>query len=165
MGFEDMLASAGRHGRTSGALVMGGSRHTTIAAASPSAVSASSGSGLVGTVLAHGVTQGTVKLRATGRTDVVVRTITIAPGGSTGWHYHHGQLLTVVTSGTLTRTLQDRSVEVTPAGSVFIEPSGPEHRHIGRNTGSVPVVLYVTYLLPHGSPLAVNTEAPTWFDE
>ncbi|MEU5399341.1 cupin domain-containing protein [Streptomyces sp. NPDC005963] len=146
-------------------MVMGGSRSTALVTASPSVANTASGCGATGTVLAHGVSQGTVKLRAAGRTDVIMRTITIAPGGSTGWHYHHGQLLTVVTSGTLTRTLQDRSVEVTPAGSVFIEPSGPEHRHIGRNTGSVPVVLYVTYLLPHGSPLAVNTAAPNWFNE
>ena len=50
----------------------------------------------MGTVLAQGVSEETLKLKARGRTDVVVRTITIAPGGSTGWHHHPGQLLAVV---------------------------------------------------------------------
>ncbi|MCM2390831.1 cupin domain-containing protein [Streptomyces albipurpureus] len=136
----------------------------------PSAASATAGngvasSGVAGTVLARGVSQGTLKIKAKGRTDVIVRTITIAPGDSTGWHYHHGQLLAVVKSGTLTRTLQDCSVEVAPAGSAFIEPSGAEHRHIARNAGSEPVVLYVTYLLPQGSPLSVDAEPPTCLGE
>ncbi|MGW3624682.1 cupin domain-containing protein [Streptomyces sp. NPDC000880] len=126
----------------------------------PSAANATPGSGVSGTVLAQGVSQETLKLKTNGRTDVVVRTITVAPGGSTGWHHHPGQLLAVVKSGTLTRTLDDCSVEVTPAGTAFIEPSGATHRHIGRNLGSEPVVLYVTYLLPAGSPLSVDADAP-----
>lgn len=124
----------------------------------PSAANATPGSGVSGTVLAQGVSE--EKLKAKGRTDVVVRTITVAPGGSTGWHHHPGQLLAVVKSGTLTRTLDDCSVEVTPAGTAFIEPSGTRHRHIGHNLGSEPVVLYVTYLLPAGSPLSVDENAP-----
>ncbi|MFI1012221.1 cupin domain-containing protein [Streptomyces sp. NPDC020965] len=126
----------------------------------PSAANATSGNEVTGTVLAQGVSKGKLKLKAKGRTDVIVRTITIEPGGSTGWHYHDGQLLAVVQSGTLTRTLEDCSVEVTPAGSAFVEPSGAQHRHIGRNRGTEPVVLYLTYLLPHGSPLSVAAEAP-----
>lgn len=163
MGFEDTLGNGARHGRVRGALVMGGclTALTTV----PSTATATPGSGVAGTVLARGVSQGTLKLKAKGRTDVIVRTITIAPGDSTGWHYHHGQLLAVVKSGTLTRTLQDCSVEVAPAGSAFIEPSGAEHRHIARNAGSEPVVLYVTYLLPQGSPLSVDAEPPPCLGE
>ncbi|MFD9877848.1 cupin domain-containing protein, partial [[Kitasatospora] papulosa] len=55
--------------------------------------------------------------------------------------------------------LHDCSVEVTPAGTSFIEPSGADHRHIGRNLGTEPVVLWVTYLLPEGSPLSDDAEA------
>lgn len=126
----------------------------------PSAAVATPGSGVSGTILAQGTSDGTMKITAKGRTDVVVRTITVAPGGSTGWHHHAGQLIAVVQSGTLTRTLDDCSVEVTPAGKSFIEPSGARHRHIGRNLGTVPVVLYVTYLLPAGSALSDDSEAP-----
>ncbi|MFD5099560.1 cupin domain-containing protein [Streptomyces albidochromogenes] len=127
----------------------------------PSAALATPGSGVTGTVLATGTSSGTMKVEAEGVTDVVVRTITIAPGGSTGWHHHPGQLIAVVQKGTLSRTLGDCSVETTSAGQSFIEPSGPKHRHIGRNLGTEPVVLYVTYMLPAGSPLSVDAEAPT----
>jgi len=126
----------------------------------PSAASATPGSGVSAEVLAQGVSDGTLKLKAKGRTDVVVRTVTIQPGGTTGWHHHPGQVLAVVKSGTLSRTLDDCSVEVNAAGTSFVEPAGPRHRHTGRSVGSEPVVLYVTYLLPAGSPLSVDEDAP-----
>ncbi|MCP3820970.1 cupin domain-containing protein [Streptomyces sp. A3M-1-3] len=126
----------------------------------PSAALATPGTGVSGTVLAKGTSEGTLKVKTKGPTDVVVREITVQPGGSTGWHYHPGQLIAVVKSGTLTRTLDDCSVEATPAGSSFIEPAGHRHVHIGRNLGTEPVVLYVTYMLPAGSPLSVDADAP-----
>ncbi|WP_323450700.1 cupin domain-containing protein [Streptomyces yaizuensis] len=131
----------------------------------PSAANATSGGGVTGKLLAQGVAEKRLKLKAKGPSDVVVRTITIDPGGSTGWHYHDGQLLVVVKSGTLTRTLHDCSVEVMPAGSAFTEPAGAEHRHIGRNLGTEPVVLFATYVLPQGSRLAEDVDAPSCASE
>jgi quercetin dioxygenase-like cupin family protein len=122
---------------------------------------ATPGSGVTGTILAQGTSAGTLKIKAKGRTDVIVRSITIAPGGTTGWHYHPGQLIAVVKSGTLTRTLQDCSVEVSPTGTSFVEPAGSRRVHVGRNLGTEPVELYVTYLVPEGSPLSVDADAPT----
>ncbi|MEL5959999.1 cupin domain-containing protein [Streptomyces sp. CLV115] len=125
----------------------------------PTAV-ATPGGGVSGTVLAKGTSAGKLEMRTPhGRTDVTFRTITVEPGGSTGWHTHRGPLVAVVESGTLTRTLDDCSVEETPAGSSFIEPSGAGHRHVGRNLGTGPVVLWVTYLLPEGSELSDDAEA------
>ncbi|MCX4848670.1 cupin domain-containing protein [Streptomyces sp. NBC_00893] len=121
---------------------------------------ATPGGGVSGTVLAKGTSTGKLEVRTLdGRTDVTFRTITVEPGGSTGWHTHRGPLVAVVKSGTLTRTLDDCSVQETPAGSSFIEPSGVGHRHIGRNLGTEPVVLWVTYLLPEGSELSDDAEA------
>lgn len=126
----------------------------------PAAAVATPGSGVSGTVVAEGTSVGKLKVKAPkGRTDVTFRTITVEPGGSTGWHTHRGQLIAVVKSGTLTRTLDDCTVEVTPAGTSFIEPSGARHRHVGRNLGTEPVVLWVTYLLPEGSPLSDDADA------
>ncbi|MGP3633799.1 cupin domain-containing protein [Streptomyces sp. 24-1644] len=126
----------------------------------PTAATATPGSGVTGTVVAKGTSTGKLKVASPkGRADVTFRTITIEPGGSTGWHTHAGQLIAVVASGTLTRTLSDCSVEVTPAGTSFIEPSGPGHRHIGRNHGNGPVVLWVTYLMPEGRALSDDAEA------
>jgi hypothetical protein len=65
-----------------------------------------------------------------------------------------------VQSGTLTRTMADCSVEVATAGQSFVEPDGANHVHIGRNLGTEPVVLYVTYLLPEGAPLSVDAPDP-----
>lgn len=126
----------------------------------PSAASATPGSGVSGEVLATGTSTGTIKVKHAGATDVVVRHITIAPGGSTGWHYHNGQLIAVITKGTLTRTLDDCSVVVNRAGESIVEAAGRRHVHIGRNLGTEPVELYVTYVLPKGSPLSVDAPAP-----
>ncbi|MFJ1613106.1 cupin domain-containing protein [Streptomyces sp. NPDC087228] len=147
-----------RQGRLAKALVIGG----CVAALGfvPSAADATPGGGVGGTVVAKGTSAGKLKVQTpNGRTDVVFRTITVEPGGSTGWHTHDGQLIAVVKSGTLTRTLDDCSVEVTSAGSSFIEPSGTGHRHIGRNLGAEPVVLWVTCLLPEGSALSDDADA------
>jgi quercetin dioxygenase-like cupin family protein len=46
----------------------------------------------------------------------VVRHIVIEQGGSTRWHYHPGELVAVVHKGTLTRTLEDCSVQTQFAG-------------------------------------------------
>lgn len=127
----------------------------------PSAAIATPGSGVTGTILAKGTTDGTLHIKpAQGATDVTVRTITITPGGTTGWHHHPGQVLVVVQSGTLTRTLDDCSLEVTSAGKAFVEPAGSKHRHMGRNLGTEPLVLVVSYLLPAGAPLSVDEPAP-----
>lgn len=126
----------------------------------PSGALATPGSGVTATVLAKGTSAEGLKVRTQGRTDVVVRTVTIAPGGETGWHYHQGPLIAVVQSGTLTRTLADCSVVRSSAGQSFIEPDGARKVHNGQNLGTVPVVLYVTYLLPEGDPLSVDAPDP-----
>ncbi|THA65711.1 cupin domain-containing protein [Streptomyces sp. A0958] len=157
-GRQGQQGRPGRRSRLGRALVVAG----CVAALGfvPSAAGATPGSGVSATVVAEGISAGKLKVKAPkGRTDVTFRTITIEPGGSTGWHTHRGQLIVVVKSGTLTRTLDDCSVEVSPAGTSFIEPSGKKHRHVGRNLGTEPVVLWVTYLLPEGSELSDDADA------
>ncbi|MFJ3794324.1 cupin domain-containing protein [Kitasatospora sp. NPDC090091] len=92
----------------------------------------------------------------------VVQTVTLPPGGSTGWHYHPGRVAVVVLSGTLTRTLYDGRVEVSSAGDSLVEEAGPLHIHVGRNHGTVPVVLIADYDAPEGCPLAVPVAEPEW---
>lgn len=130
------------------------------AAMVPSAAWASPVGGVSGTVLAKGVSAGTITAENRGATDVVVRHIVIKPGASTGWHYHSGALIAVVHTGTLTRQLDDCSVETNAAGQSFVEPAGRDHVHIGRNLGAETVELYVTYLIPAGDPLAVDAPDP-----
>jgi quercetin dioxygenase-like cupin family protein len=121
---------------------------------------ATPGSGVSDAVLATGTSPDGIAAESRGPTEVVVREITIAPGGSTGWHYHDGQVIAVVKSGSLTRTLSDCSTVVTRAGGSFVEPAGGDRVHIGRNLGAEAVVLLVTYVLPAGRKLAEDAPAP-----
>ncbi|PYC81762.1 hypothetical protein C7C46_11100 [Streptomyces tateyamensis] len=88
----------------------------------------------------------------------VIRTVTIAPGANTGWHYHPGRVEAVLLAGTLTRVLEDGTVEVTRTGETLVEL--PEQVHIGLNRGTEPVVILANYLVVDGCELAVPADAP-----
>jgi quercetin dioxygenase-like cupin family protein len=93
--------------------------------------------------------------------DYITRDITIAPGGSTGWHWHDGELIGVVKQGTLTHNASDCSIDgVYNAGDAVVEPAGADHVHIGRNLGTVPTILQVIYVDPPGKPLAGDAPNP-----
>jgi quercetin dioxygenase-like cupin family protein len=128
-------------------------------AMAPSAV-ATPGHGVTAETLAEGTHEGRLLIRNVGATDTVVRRIVIEPGGTTGWHYHEGQVLATVVSGTLTRTLHDCSQVVHGPGDSLVEPAGHHHVHSGSNLGTEPVVLYATYFVPDGKPLVVDAENP-----
>ena len=139
-------------------LVVGGSELLLVAMTAVACATA--GAGVSGNLLGRGSSPDGVIVRTAGATDVIVREITIAPGASTGWHYHDGPLIAVVKSGTLTRTLHDCSTQVTGAGGALVEPAGRELVHVGRNLGGEPLVLLVTYVLPAGQPLSRDAPEP-----
>ena len=96
--------------------------------------------------------------------------MTIAPGGSTGWHSHPGPAVVIVKSGSLTLYDGDdrrcigtayTANPATPAvGKVFID-EGRGHVHIGRNEGSTNTELYVTYLdVPVGAAPRIDVPRP-----
>jgi quercetin dioxygenase-like cupin family protein len=95
-----------------------------------------------------------------GGTEYVAREVTIQPGGETGWHYHDGPVYGQVKSGTLTHLEADCTVVAYGPGQLIVEPSGKDKVHIGRNTGNVPVVLDVLYVLPVGKPLSEDAADP-----
>lgn len=108
-----------------------------------------------------GVTSTLISQATLGGKDYIVRDITLAPGGSTGWHTHPGTLYAIVKQGTLTHNEKDCAVDgVYHAGQPLIEPSGRDHVHIGRNLGTEPVVLEVLYVDPAGSPLSEDAPNP-----
>ncbi|WP_422750051.1 cupin [Mycobacterium sp. WMMD1722] len=93
--------------------------------------------------------------------DYVFREITIAPGGSTGWHSHPGELLGTVKEGVLVHNRADCSVDgVYVAGQDVVEKGGPNYVHIGRNLGPGPLVLQILYINPAGAPLAEDAPDP-----
>jgi quercetin dioxygenase-like cupin family protein len=96
---------------------------------------------------------GLLELKTEGPIDVADQTITIQPGGHTGWHSHPGPALVVIKSGAFTLYDGDDpscTPQVFTAGSAFVDRGGG-HVHIGRNEGTTPVELSVTYLLPKGA--------------
>jgi quercetin dioxygenase-like cupin family protein len=96
-----------------------------------------------------------------GGKDYVTRELTVAPGGTTGWHYHPGQVFGVIKQGTLTHYKGDCSIDgVYNAGDPISEGSGDGYIHEGRNEGTVPLVMTVLYIKPAGSPLAVDAPNP-----
>jgi quercetin dioxygenase-like cupin family protein len=93
--------------------------------------------------------------------DYITKELTIAPGGSTGWHYHPGQVFGVVREGTLTHYRSDCSIDgVFETGAPITEASGANYVHLGRNEGTTPMVLWVLYIDLAGSPLAVDAPDP-----
>lgn len=93
--------------------------------------------------------------------DYTTKEITIAPGGSTGWHWHGGRVFGVIREGTLTHNSADCSLDgVYQAGSPITESSGPDHAHIGRNLGPDPLVMWIVYINPAGAPLTVDVPNP-----
>ncbi|GAA1458447.1 cupin domain-containing protein [Williamsia maris] len=97
----------------------------------------------------------------TGPGQATVREITIAPGGTTGWHFHDGRLVGIVKQGTLTHPGADCKPVVYRQGQLIIEPEGEKNTHVGRNLTKTPVVLDVLYLLPKGKPFFEDAPAPS----
>ncbi|HET6711248.1 cupin domain-containing protein [Amycolatopsis sp.] len=109
----------------------------------------------------RGVSAVTLFDHVVGGTDYVLKEITLAPGGSTGWHYHPGQVTGYVKQGVLSHNESSCAGDgVYHAGQLISEESGPGYVHIGRNLGTTPVVLEVLYRSPVGQPLAVDAPNP-----
>ena len=104
--------------------------------------------------LARGVDSEPVDVAVPGPAQVDVRELTLQPGAGTGKHCHYGQLIAIVEQGTFTHyaPIYPSGVRVYHAGDAVVE--GPGYVHEGRNEGSEPVVLLVTYVTPQGQPLA-----------
>jgi quercetin dioxygenase-like cupin family protein len=133
-----------------------------IAAATP-------GSGAVGTILSVGTLPAGVKintpeLKISTRDDVqiVTQTITIAPGGHTGWHSHPGPVFVTISAGTMTFYDADDpscSAGTYATGDSFVDRGGG-HVHNARNESTVDLVLYATYLVPVGAPIRTDVPNP-----
>ncbi|CAN5221414.1 hypothetical protein BH23GEM2_BH23GEM2_19920 [soil metagenome] len=94
-----------------------------------------------------------------GPSDVLLAKITVQPGGSFGWHTHHGPVIVTVVSGTLSVINASDCVDRTyPAGTAFVDP-GQGNVHVGFNQGEVPVVVYGTFLdVPPGQPATIPAD-------
>jgi len=96
--------------------------------------------------------QRAITCESTNPCDTAFQQVAIQPGGSTGWHTHPGATFVAVAQGELTvYRVVGSGCPVTKVdpGTGFAQM--PTEVHIGRNEGSVPLVIYTLYILPHGT--------------
>ena len=105
------------------------------------------------------VTGGRVMIKTQGALDAFMLSITLAPGGTGGWHKHAGPLIQIVKQGTLTIFDANCKRHDITAGHGFISPGSSPDKD--ENKGKTPVTFDVTFLLPHavGSP-RIDQPAP-----
>jgi quercetin dioxygenase-like cupin family protein len=96
--------------------------------------------------------------------DVTTVRVDLEPGGSTGWHHHPGVVAVAVASGTVTEYDEKCRQSVIDAGKGFVESR--DEVHLVRNEGSVPAVLYATFVSPTEAPaLRIDDPKPQECDK
>jgi len=102
-----------------------------------------------------------LKFETHGDSDMYVTQVTIAPGGTTGWHMHTGPSFLIVKSGTAT-FYQGADPTCTPqvvtAGNSVLEEA--QTVHIVRNEGTVPLVNVVVQFVPRGALRTISMPNP-----
>lgn len=82
--------------------------------------------------------------------DALVARLSSQPGGSVGWHTHHGPVIVTVASGILSIINKSDCVRRNyTAGRAFVDP-GQGNVHVGFNDTAGETVVYATFL--GGSP-------------
>jgi hypothetical protein len=130
-----------------------------LALAGPPAVSA-----ITATLLATGtleddvnVNNDGIRLKTKQPADVHLQEVRFAPGDSSGWHHHPGFAIVTVKSGTL--TLYTKRCKPMPVGAGQSDVESGRFT-LARNEGTVEAVVYVTFVVPHGSERIIPTSAP-----
>ena len=100
---------------------------------------------------------GEIKFQTKGPVDFATNMVTIAPGGSSGWHFHPGVTLVSVASGSVIRYDAHCTATLFAAGSAFVE-SG-DHPLLVVNNGAIPAVNIVTFIVPAGT-VALRIDSP-----
>jgi quercetin dioxygenase-like cupin family protein len=100
-------------------------------------------------------------IQAKDPTEVTVATLTIQPGGHTGWHSHPGPGFVQITSGTVS-FYQAGDPTCTPtvvgAGQAWLDRG--EIPHIARNETGTPATFLVTVFTPPGAAARIDEPAP-----
>lgn len=100
-----------------------------------------------------------VKFQTKDDTVVRVQKLEFAPGGYTGFHHHPGVVIVSVASGSLNLVDTSCATETYSAGSVFVESDDHPHQAVSPDGATV----YVTYIVPNGSPPSFREEEPVPF--
>jgi quercetin dioxygenase-like cupin family protein len=93
-----------------------------------------------------------------GQAELTALLVEIAPGGTTGWHYHPVPSFAFLLEGTLEVTLADGRIKRLQSGEALAEVTNT--RHIGRAVSNTPVKLVVFYASSVGQALTINQPPP-----
>jgi quercetin dioxygenase-like cupin family protein len=74
------------------------------------------------------------------------------PGGAIGRHTHPGEELSIVLEGTLVLEVDGQPARTVKAGESFFVPAGVVHA--GKNPGTGKAVVFATYIVEKGQPVA-----------
>ncbi len=74
------------------------------------------------------------------------------PGGAIGRHTHPGEELSIVLEGSLVLEVDGQPARTIKAGESFFIPAGVVHA--GKNAGSGKAVVFATYIVEKGKPVA-----------
>jgi len=94
-------------------------------------------------------------LSAHGR-EAVVAAVEFSPGAVAGKHTHPGEELGYVLDGTLVLEVDGRPPMTLKAGDVYFIDAGRVHD--GKNLGSTPAKVLVTYVVEKGKPVATSVK-------
>ncbi|EHB56433.1 Cupin 2 conserved barrel domain protein [Mycolicibacterium rhodesiae JS60] len=104
------------------------------------------------TDLAKGTTETPVSITTDGPTTLIVQSLVLQPGASSGWHTHPGSELSAITAGAVALQTASACGPVTySAGQAVFIPAGVPHRVDNPSASEAQVVL--TYTLPVDAPL------------
>ena len=95
-----------------------------------------------------------IAARTTKPVEVVTQRVTLAPGGTTGWHSHPGINFVSVVQGALTSYGTNCKPRTISAGSGFTHST--RDVHVARNEGSTAAIFFVTYVKPAPEPRLPN---------
>lgn len=84
--------------------------------------------------------------------------IIMDPGDTIPWHYHPGRAYGIVKTGTVTEELGCGGTNQYMAGDAFEETTQSVHQIT--NSGTTQAELYVTLIVPVGSPTTIFTGGP-----
>ena len=103
-----------------------------------------------------------VKLQTKGQIEVAYQRITIAPGGTLGWHSHPGPTVVTVFRGTLSFYHAEDCTHEIEYGMGTSFSNLPDEIHLARNEGTEDVVVFASYYVPLNTPpVALRIDQPS----
>jgi quercetin dioxygenase-like cupin family protein len=101
-----------------------------------------------------------IKFRTKVPVEISTFTITLAPGGRTGWHTHPGVLFATVQSGAVVRQVGCES-RTYPTGEAFVEHGDQPTGQVQNASTVEPAVFAITHIAPPGAPRRQDSEPPS----